>query len=111
MSVLILSSFKYKAVISDDGRHCKVIDPDGVVRGENLTILQCPGESTLSRLSLILTIEFHLISPAGLHLLLSGHVKKPKHMNEDKDTILGAIIINGLFITIWCLVKFLPLLF
>ena len=75
------------------------------------SVLQCSGQSTLSKLSLILTIEFHLISPAGLHLLLSGHVKKPKHMNNDKDTILGAIIINGLFITIWCLVKFLPLLF
>lgn len=36
----ILSCFKYKAVLSDDGIHCKVIDPDGVVRGENLTIQQ-----------------------------------------------------------------------
>lgn len=40
MRDLILSCFKYKAVISDDGRHCKVIDPDGVVRGENLTTQQ-----------------------------------------------------------------------
>lgn len=30
-------AFKYKVIISDDGCHCKVIDPDGVVRGENLT--------------------------------------------------------------------------
>lgn len=40
MSDMILSCFKYKAVISDDGLHCKVIDPDGVVRGENLTTQQ-----------------------------------------------------------------------
>ena len=75
------------------------------------SILQCSGQSTLNRLSLILTIEFNLISPAGHPLLLSGHVKKPKQMKENKDTILGAIIIIGLFITVWCLVKFLPLLF
>lgn len=40
MNEMILSCFKYKAVISDDGLHCKVIDPDGVVRGENLTTQQ-----------------------------------------------------------------------
>lgn len=33
-------AFKYKVIISDDGKHCKVIDPDGVVRGENLTTNQ-----------------------------------------------------------------------
>lgn len=40
MSDIDLSCWKYKAVISDDGHHCKVIDPDGVVRGENLTTQQ-----------------------------------------------------------------------
>lgn len=40
MEIEIHGAFKYKAVLSDDGRHCKVIDPDGVVRGENLTIQQ-----------------------------------------------------------------------
>lgn len=40
MEIEIKGAFKYKAVLSDDGRHCKVIDPDGVVRGENLTIQQ-----------------------------------------------------------------------
>lgn len=40
MSELILSCFKYKAILSDDGIHCKVVDPDGVIRGENLTTQQ-----------------------------------------------------------------------
>ena len=40
MSQLILSCFKYKAILSDDGIHCKVVDPDGVIRGENLTTQQ-----------------------------------------------------------------------
>ena len=40
MSDIIISCWKYKAVFSNDGRHCKVIDPDGVVRGENLTTQQ-----------------------------------------------------------------------
>lgn len=40
MSDMILSCFKYKAILSDDGHHCKVIYPDGVVRGENLTTQQ-----------------------------------------------------------------------
>ena len=40
MEIEIHGAFKYKAVLSDDGRHCKVIDPDGVVRGENLTTNQ-----------------------------------------------------------------------
>lgn len=34
---MILSCFKYKAVLSEDGQHCYVVDPDGVVRGKNLT--------------------------------------------------------------------------
>lgn len=38
--IALHGAFKYKAILSDDGRHCKVIDPDGVVRGENLTTNQ-----------------------------------------------------------------------
>ena len=39
-NISLHGAFKYKVIISDDGRHCKVIDPDGVVRGENLTTSQ-----------------------------------------------------------------------
>ena len=38
--IALHGAFKYKVIISDDGRHCKVIDADGVVRGENLTTSQ-----------------------------------------------------------------------
>ena len=38
--IALHGAFKYKVIISDDGRHCKVIDPDGVVGGENLTTSQ-----------------------------------------------------------------------
>jgi len=38
--IALHGAFKYKVIISDDSRHCKVIDPDGLVRGENLTTSQ-----------------------------------------------------------------------